>query len=55
MREAVTVSVLRSPIGKPRNGVLSSIHPVHLSATRDGLRTMCEGGGMANAIVLEPI
>lgn len=67
MRDAVIVEAVRTPVGK-RNGALSGVHPVDLSghvlralaersgidpAVVDRLQTMCEGGGLANATILE--
>ena len=51
MRDAVVVEAVRTPVGK-RNGGLAGVHPTDLSA-RYGLQTMCEGGGQANATILE--
>jgi acetyl-CoA acetyltransferase len=66
MRDAVIVDAVRTPVGK-RNGAYASVHPVDLSAhvltalaertggqeIRYGVQSICEGGGKANATVLE--
>ena len=67
MREAVIVEAVRTPIGK-RNGGLATMHAADLSGAvlmtrmvhhmrrhgiRYGLQTMCEGGGTANATLVE--
>jgi acetyl-CoA acetyltransferase len=65
MREAVIVEAVRAPIGK-RNGGLSGVHAAsgailmtrlvhHMrdNGIRFGLQTMCEGGGTANATIVE--
>ena len=65
MPDAVIVDAVRTAHGK-RNGTLGGVHPVDLMADvlsalvtmrdrgiRYGLQTMCEGGGTANATLVE--
>ena len=49
---AVIVDAIRTPGKGKKGGQLSGMH--HLGASC-GLQTMCEGGGMANATIIERI
>ena len=57
-RDAVVVGAVRTAMGR-RNGALAQAHAVDLTGymrdhgLRYGLQTMCEGGGTANATLLE--
>jgi acetyl-CoA acyltransferase len=61
LRDAVIIDGIRTPAGRGKpGGALSGVHPIDLLAgtldalaAPNGLQTMCEAGGMANATIIE--
>ena len=68
MRDAVIVEAARTPVGKRGGGAIALGHPLGATGAilmtrmvhhmrdrgiRYGLQTMCEGGGTANATLVE--
>jgi acetyl-CoA acyltransferase len=56
MREAVIVDALGHPLGASGARVMTTlVFEMRDRGIRYGLQTMCEGGGQANATILELI
>jgi acetyl-CoA C-acetyltransferase len=51
---AVIVEAVRTPIGR-RGGVLSGLHATEISDASTALVTMCAGGAMSTATIIERI